>query len=119
MRENGPINIIESEGLEYLADAEGLTLYFNLNDENEDGSIVPTCDAVCEETRPPYLMESSESINRISDDSLRSTVNVFEREDGRLQYAIGTKLVYKYQLDTVSGDMLGVDEGNQWMVLRP
>lgn len=120
-KEGQALNLAERGEEVYLVDKDGFAIYYNaLRDEREDGQIVPTCDAVCEETWLPYLLaENEESPVEASRDPLMSKVNLFERADGTWQYAIGTKLLYRYSLDTAPGEPLGIDEEEGWILARP
>ncbi len=114
----GPFGITSDATGQYLTDKAGLTLYVNLADENASGKINPTCNATCEKTWLPYLLPSNEAAPGQSSDSLLSRVNLFKRADGKTQFALGTKPLYRYVGDVKMGDMAGASISS-WAVARP
>ena len=114
----GPVGIATGASGEYLVDRNGLTLYANLTSQNSAGKITPSCNALCEKTWPPYLLgETEEGIGQ-SADPLLSKLNLFRRADGKMQYTLGTTLLYRNVNDAKTGDTNG-ELTSDWMIATP
>ncbi len=114
----GPLGVATGVNGKYLVDKNNLTLYVNVKDEGQTGDIKPSCNAECEKTWIPYLFNESESAITQSSDPLLSKLNLFTRADGKKQYALGTKPLYRYLSDLKPGDINGPLTGD-WMVAQP
>lgn len=115
---NGPLGVASDANGQYLTDKTGFTLYTNTQDERTDGKIVPSCNLSCEGNWLPYLLGPTEAAPGKSTDSLLSKLNLFTRADTRIQYALGTKPLYRYVNDKRPGDMTGIGIST-WVVARP
>ena len=115
---NGPINTANGSSGPYLVDRTGMTLYTNTKDENLSGKITPSCNAACEQVWLPYLLGATEVAPGKTSDPLLSRLNLFTRADGKTQYALGTKPLYRYASDKKAGDMMGAGVAT-WIVARP
>ncbi len=115
----GPVGTLSTETTgSYMVTNEGLTLYVN----NTDGSgpnpkFKTVCDAECEKLWTPYIFDENSPAIKESDDATLSKINIFERADGRKQYALGTQPLYIYSGDTKRGDTNGVSA--DWSVAKP
>ncbi len=94
-----------------------MTLYVNLTDTSKD-KISPACNAACEGNWIPYLLGDTEAAPEQSKDSVLSRTNLFKRPDGKLQFALGTQVLYRYVGDKAAGEMKGASVVN-WAVARP
>jgi len=110
-----------ADGEQFLVDKEGMSLYYNTADEGQVGKDIKwSCTSACEKTWSPYLVDEQSISLSPSTDPLLKNLNVFTRSwgDNRNQYALNSKLLYRYSRDTISGDAKG-DTGNGWMLARP
>jgi predicted lipoprotein with Yx(FWY)xxD motif len=114
----GPIRIATATSGKYLADKSGLTLYVDIKDEGQSGKIKSVCTADCEKTWIPFIFDPNDSAAISSTSPLFSKINVFDRADGKKQYALGTKPLFRYVGDTKLGDVNG-PVTTDWMVAKP
>jgi predicted lipoprotein with Yx(FWY)xxD motif len=114
----GPIGIAQGATGSYIVTKNGMTLYVNVKDENPSGTVKATCSAACEANWPPYLFDETVAVDQ-TQDPLLSKINVFERSDGKQQYAIGTQPLYTYVGDKKAGDTTGLGVGTGWMIAKP
>lgn len=115
----GPLGVASGNDGQYLVDKGGLTLYVKNSDAAQNTTQIKTsCNAECEKTWLPYLMGDTDPGIEASTDAVLSKVNVFDRADGKKQYALGNQPLYRYVGDSKLGDMNGpVDQ--DWMVAKP
>lgn len=117
--DKGPVGVASGPNGDYLVDKRGLTLYVNLDDEEQDGEdIQASCDAACEETWAPLLLGADEFGLTASEDAVLSKLNLIERADGKQQYAIGNQPLYTSVYDKALGEVKG-DLSDNWMVAKP
>ncbi len=102
----------------YITDKSGFTLYVNQRDENSAGQIIQSCNATCEQSWIPYLLAEGEVAQEASADPVLSKLNLFTRTDGKIQYALGTKPLYRYIGDEKYGDIKG-SSITDWVIARP
>ena len=121
IKRKGPVGVAKGYELdyEYLVDKFGFTLYATAADaKNNTTDIKTSCDAICEQMWGPYLLGDSDTAIEQSSDPVLSKLNIFNRADGKQQYALGNQPLYRYSGDTKVGDVKGPVESN-WMVARP
>jgi predicted lipoprotein with Yx(FWY)xxD motif len=94
-----------------LVDAEGMSLYVFLNDEQGGSS---TCYDDCESAWPPLVGPAAAGDG--ADESLLSTT---EREDGTQQVTYNGWPLYYYAADTKAGDTTGQGVGDVWFAVDP
>jgi predicted lipoprotein with Yx(FWY)xxD motif len=111
----GPFAVMVGANGEYLGDKNGLTLYVDIKDEGQKGKVKASCDATCEKTWLPYIVDKSDYGAISTTTALFSKINVIDRTDGKQQYALGTKPLYRYVGDTKPTDIKGPVTGD-WMV---
>ena len=114
----GPFGIRTGTSGEYLTDKDGMTLYVKIADENPSGKITSSCNATCEKTWIPYLLGDNEAAPEKSSDPLLVKLNLFKRSDNKIQFALGTTLLYRYAGDQKVGDTSGTSVSG-WAVARP
>ena len=114
----GPLGIASNADGEYLVDKNGRTLYADLRSQSQAGKVTSGCDAQCELTWLPYLAGEGEGGLEQSADPLLSKLNLFQRADGKMQYALGTTLLYRNVNDLKAGD-INKNLGDAWLVARP
>lgn len=115
----GGIGVAQSQGQSYLVDQKGLTLYLNTKDEGRANNTKPACNTSCEKTWLPYLYDGvSGGIASGSKDPLLSRLNIYTRTDGQMQYALGTKPLYRYVYDQTQGELKGAGSTG-WEIARP
>jgi predicted lipoprotein with Yx(FWY)xxD motif len=107
-------------GEKYLVDRDGMTLYYNNADANQKGSTLTwSCTASCERNWLPYVVDESSIALSPSTDPLLKFLNTFKRSDNQYQYALESRLLYRYRGDEAQGDMKGENWGAGWVVARP
>ena len=108
-------------GEKYVVDRDGMTLYYNTADANQVGNAINwSCRGGCERTWSPYLVDEDSIALSPSTDPLLRNLNTFLREwDDRKQYAINSKLLYRFLGDKAPGDMGGENFEEGWVIARP
>jgi predicted lipoprotein with Yx(FWY)xxD motif len=108
-------------GEKYLVDRDGMALYYNTADASQVGSAISwSCRGGCERTWNPYLVDEASIALSHSTDPLLRNLNTFLRDwDGRRQYALNSKLLYRFRGDKVPGDMGGENFAEGWVIARP
>lgn len=92
----------------YLADANGMTLYTY----DKDKKNVSNCTGACLTTWPPYLAGSPAP-------SLAANLTIFKRANGSMQYAYKGMPLYYYAKDKNPGDINGDGVGGVWHLVKP
>lgn len=106
------VQVAASDLGDILVDAEGMTLYGFVPDE-ETGA--PTCYEDCAAAWPPLIVDGDFSVGEGLDQAAFSTA---ERTDGAgTQLAIGTYPLYYYADDAAPGDLNGQGLGENWYVV--
>lgn len=95
-----------------LTDADGMTLYAFLEDEQGDS----TCYDACADAWPPLLTDGDPAAEGDADASLLGTV---ERQDGGVQVTYDGQPLYLYTGDSASGDVNGFGSGDVWYPVAP
>jgi predicted lipoprotein with Yx(FWY)xxD motif len=95
-----------------LADADGMTLYFFLNDTGSES----TCYDQCAETWPAYATQGEPQAGTGIDAALLGTTT---RTDGTVQVTYNGKPLYLYAADQNPGDTNGQGIGDVWFVVSP
>lgn len=108
-------------GEKFLVDRDGFTLYYNRTDEGQSGTTIRwSCNSRCERNWLPYLVDEQSIALSPSNDPILKNLNTFERSwDSRRQYALQSKLLYRYRGDQTPGDMQGENVAEGWVVARP
>lgn len=106
----GEIQAVESELGQIIADAEGMTLYIFLPDEQSES----TCYDACAATWPP--LEGEVQAGAGVDESMIGTT---ERTDGTIQATYNGWPLYYFASDTAPGDVNGQGVGDNWFVIDP
>jgi len=99
---------------EILVDADGLTAYVFLSDEQDSGE--STCYDDCEASWPPVVADGEPVAGDGVDDSLLGTI---EREDGSTQVTYDGWPLYLFASDAAAGDVNGQGVGGVWFVVGP
>lgn len=94
----------------YITDAQGRTLYYFLQDENN----ISNCNGGCLDAWPAFVNAEDLIIPSTLD---RSTFSVIEREDGIQQLAYKGRAMYFYLQDSKRGETKG-QLVSQWTVSR-
>ena len=89
-----------------LADEAGMTLYTFDN----DGQNVSNCSGGCARSWPPYLAEDGAAAH--------DGLSVFQRADGRAQWAYEGQPLYYWQGDSRPGQANGDGVGGVWHVVE-
>jgi predicted lipoprotein with Yx(FWY)xxD motif len=114
-----PVQVMTgSRGQQYLADANGLTLYvFSLDQANSGSS---ACSDMCAMTWPPLILPfGGVALPPIG---LPGTLSTITRPDGLLQVTYNGQPLYRCGCDTVPGQMGGQTRtvyGGIWAVPAP
>ena len=95
----------------FLTDAEGMSLYLFVRDE--DGA--SACTGRCTENWPPLLVDGEPVAGEGVDPALLGT---FEREDGGTQVTYAGQPLYRYVRDQAPGDVLGQGLGNSFFLVN-
>ncbi len=103
------------DGKNYLSDCNGFSLYIS---DNDSESVISCLDS-CEKIWIPYLIPEGKVALTKSEDEFMKKFNVVTRPDGSLQYAIGTKPLYKYINDTQAEIISGEGVDGTWHVATP
>lgn len=104
--------VASSELGDILTDAEGMTLYMFMPDENGE----PTCYDDCAATWPALEAEGDPTAGDGVDRSLLGTV---ERTDGATQVTYNDMPLYYFAQDEAAGDTNGQGVGDVWWVVAP
>ena len=104
--------VASSELGDILTDAEGMTLYMFMADENGE----PTCYDDCAATWPALEAEGDPTAGDGVDQSLLGTV---ERTDGATQVTYNDMPLYYFAQDEAAGDTQGQGVGDVWWVVAP
>ncbi len=97
----------EREGVKYLGDGEGFTLYTHVNDTLGTETQMPrsACVGACANDFPPFSVRSLRAVTDLEPDEL----SVFVRQDGvGQQVSYRGQPLYRHRGDTKSGDMNGL-----------
>jgi len=98
---------VDSSIGEVIAAAEnGMTLYTFRNDSTD----VSNCYGDCATAWPPFLASASAQP--------QGALNIIERNDGSLQYALNGQPLYFWAGDSQIGDATGDGVGGVWDVVR-
>lgn len=117
--QKGPVGVANDSSGAYLVSNNGLTLYTNVQDAKQTGTNVKgSCNTECEKIWIPYLRKETDAAMTKTTDALLSKLNVINRADGKLQYALGNQPLYTYISDTKLGDLNG-SSITGWMVAKP
>jgi predicted lipoprotein with Yx(FWY)xxD motif len=108
----GTVLVAGSDLGDILTDAEGMTLYMFMPDENGE----PTCYDDCAATWPPLEAEGDPIAGDGVDRSLLGTV---ERTDGAAQVTYNDMPLYYFAPDEAAGDTNGQGVGDVWWVVSP
>lgn len=104
----------EELGYDYLTDKQGNTLYVF----EGDGDMVSNCRIKeCTDEWPPFRPLDIDISKET--DPLTKRLNIFEREDGTTQYAIGQQPLYYYSGDEEPGDIEGNKVGGWQPAIAP
>jgi predicted lipoprotein with Yx(FWY)xxD motif len=95
-----------------VADAEGMTLYFFLNDTGSES----TCYDDCAANWPAYATQGDPQAGTGIDASLLGTTT---RTDGTVQVTYNGKPLYLFAGDESAGDTNGQGIGDVWFVVSP
>ncbi len=95
-----------------LADGEGTTLYFFLNDTSSES----TCYDQCAGNWPAYATQGEPQAGSGIDTSLLGTTT---RTDGTVQVTYNGKPLYYFSGDESAGDTNGQGIGDVWFVVSP
>lgn len=98
----------EMEGIKYLADGRGRTLYAYEGDDEGSETRLPSsnCDGECSESLRPFMVRSLYAVTELEPDD----VNVFPRSDGLgQQVSYRGRPLYLANEDERSGDMNGLE----------
>jgi len=97
---------------EFLADADGMTLYLFTNDSPG----VSNCAEDCLLTWPPLLSDGAPAAGQGVDAALLATIT---REDGSTQVTYAGWPLYFFAGDMTQGDVAGQGVNDVWFVLSP
>lgn len=100
-----------SELGEYIADAEGKSLYVNLEDADGIG-----CPKSCQSYWPPFLSEHDLEVGSGVDETLVATQ---QDEDGQWHASYGGWPLYYSRQDTKAGVIRGQGVGGVWFLVSP
>jgi len=98
---------------DYLAAADGMTVYVFLNDSPG----TTTCYDSCQQTWPPLLVDSG--VTPSGGDGVTATLGTIQRTDGSIQVTLDGWPLYYFAGDGAAGDTNGQGVGNVWYVARP
>ncbi|HSM38832.1 MAG TPA: hypothetical protein VK838_05810 [Candidatus Limnocylindrales bacterium] len=108
------VEIANSASLgDYLADAEGRTLYIFLNDSPG----VTSCFDSCLQTWPAFTVGSG--ITPTAGAGISGALGTIERDDGSVQVTLEGWPLYYFAADAAPGDTNGQGVGSVWFVARP
>lgn len=103
------VTIAETPELgQFLADAEGMTLYIFTNDEPG----VSNCDGDCAANWPPFVADDISSLP----EGFMGELTMITRSDGTEQVAYNGWPLYYWVQDTAPGDTTGHEVGDVWFV---
>lgn len=103
------VTIAETPELgQFLADAEGMTLYIFTNDEPG----VSNCDADCAANWPPFVADDISSLP----EGFTGELTTITRDDGSEQVAYNGWPLYYWAQDMAPGDTTGHEVGDVWFV---
>lgn len=97
----------------YLVDNKGMALYAYAQDKNLES----TCYDDCLQNWSPYLFTGQVDVKQVKD-QLHGLLNFFERKDGSVQIAYGTRPLYYYTKDG-AGSPTGVSQQWSLILLKP
>jgi predicted lipoprotein with Yx(FWY)xxD motif len=97
-------------GVKYLADAKGMTLYYYTKDATGES----VCYGNCEKAWPVFYAPSVSAPPGLES----SDFGTFKRTDGALQTTFRGWPLYYWQKDTKPGDMTGEGVGKVWYILK-
>ncbi|MGG0186615.1 beta-propeller fold lactonase family protein [Bacillus rhizoplanae] len=104
------LQVLESDGIgKYLADDQGMTLYYFTKDEPG----VSNCKGKCSEIWPTFHAENIVAPSGFN----KSDFGTITREDGQKQTTYKGHPLYYYFKDTQVGDINGQGVNNVWFVL--
>lgn len=114
-RESTALQVLQSEGHgDYLADAEGMSLYLFLPDRDAGG--ISTCNEQCVAMWPPLLAGGDlEAGDRVDPER----IGFIERDDGSRQVTYAGWPLYYYADDSQAGDVFGQGAGDIWYLVSP
>lgn len=107
----GPVQTVDSDLGEVLADSEGFTLY----GFTEDTGGTPSCYDECAGLWPPVTVDGDEVPEGLDPEVFSLT----ERDDGEQQLVAGDWPLYLYAQDQNAGDTNGQDVGGVWFAVSP
>jgi predicted lipoprotein with Yx(FWY)xxD motif len=113
--ENAGVKVIKKDSKPvgtYLADTNGMTLYWN----NHDSPGKSTCSGPCIDLWPPVSLPQGMKLSGNLRDSDFGTI---VREDGTRQSTFRGYPLHYYSLDRTAGDTKGQGILNQWYVIDP
>ncbi|HSK22880.1 MAG TPA: hypothetical protein VK906_06885 [Egicoccus sp.] len=108
----GDVAIAATDLGDVVVDADGMTLYLFMPDEQG----ASTCYDDCEAAWPPLTVDGEPAAGDGVDASLLGTA---EREDGSLQVTYNDWPLYTWQGDAAPGDVTGQNVNDVWFVVSP
>lgn len=97
----------------YLADANGMTLY----QYAKDTAGKSTCEAACAQNWPPLLVAQGGKATITGGD--QTLVGTITRSDGTTQVSYRNLPLYYFKNDKAAGDTNGNGVGSVWSVVKP
>lgn len=112
--EAATLQTADSDLGEILVDADGMTLYMFVPDQEADGE--PTCYDECEQTWPVFEAVDQPTVGAGVDEAMLGTAT---RTDGTEQFTYNDLPLYYFSGDATAGDTNGQGLNDVWWVLGP